>query len=206
MFTGIVQGIASVGSVSRTADVTRLAVTFPVHALEGVQQGTSISLDGCCLTVTSFSQTEATFDLVPETIARTTFSDVQVGSAVNFERSLAFGNEVGGHILSGHVDVVAEVCEVRVLEDSWIVTFRVASEWTKYLFVKGYVAINGASLTLTSVDKETGDFTISLIPETLAKTNLGALSAGRRVNIEIDRSTQVIVDTVERVLAEQRLA
>jgi riboflavin synthase len=71
--------------------------------------------------------------------------------------------------------------------------------------VKGYVAINGASLTLTSVDKETGDFTISLIPETLAKTNLGALSAGRRVNIEIDRSTQVIVDTVERVLAERRL-
>lgn len=205
MFTGIVQGMASVVSIHRTSDCMRLAVLFPEGALEFVQQGASISLDGCCLTVTSFSQCQASFDLVPETISRTTFSEVTVGSVLNFERSLKFGDEVGGHILSGHVDVIAEIRDVAVLEDSRVITLRVNPQWTKYLFVKGYVAVNGASLTLTHVDKASGECKISLIPETLAKTNLGQLSSGRLVNIEIDRSTQAIVDTVERVMAEREL-
>jgi riboflavin synthase len=157
------------------------------------------------LTVTSFSEREASFDLVPETIARTTFAKVGVGSTLNFERSLKFGDEVGGHILSGHVDVVADVRDVVILQDSRVITFRVDPAWTKYLFVKGYVAVNGASLTLTHVDAVSGECTISLIPETLAKTNLGELSTGCRVNIEIDRSTQAIVDTVGRVIAERGL-
>jgi riboflavin synthase len=203
MFTGIVQGMASVVSVDRSGDVTRLSVAFPEQALDGVQQGASISLNGCCLTVTSFSGSHATFDLVPETLARSTFGGVGVGSVLNFERSLKFGDEVGGHILSGHVDAVAEVRELRVLGDSRIVTFRISQEWTKYLFVKGYIGVNGASLTLTHVDSLSGDFSISLIPETLAKTDLGVLVVGGRVNVEIDRSTQAIVDTVERVMAER---
>lgn len=204
MFTGIVQGMASLVSVDRSSDVMRISASFPERALEGVQQGASISLDGCCLTVTSFSGLNATFDLVPETLSRSTFGNVGVGSVVNFERSLRFGDEVGGHILSGHVDAVAEVQSVSVLGDSRIVVFRIGREWAKYLFVKGYVAVNGASLTLTHVDSVSGDFSISLIPETLAKTDLGLLKVGTRVNVEVDRTTQAIVDTVERVLAEQK--
>lgn len=124
-------------------------------------------MDGCCLTVTSTAGREATFDLVPETLQRTALGALQAGALVNFERSLKFGDEVGGHILSGHVDVVAEIVVLEVLENSRKVTFRVPSPWSKYLFEKGYVALNGASLTITRVDRAVGDFDVSLIPETL---------------------------------------
>lgn len=204
MFTGIVQGVATIVAVTKTPDIVRLEVEFPDRALDALQQGASISLDGCCLTVTKFSQTKAAFDLVPETLARTTFGVREIGARVNFERSLKFGDEVGGHILSGHVDVVASICALRTIEQSRVVTFKVEKVWTKYLFVKGYVAISGASLTITGVDKDSGEFTVSLIPETLAKTTLGEARVGDRVNVEIDRSTQAIVDTVERVMEAQR--
>lgn len=202
MFTGIVQGIASIQTIRQDSDITRLVVVFPKGTLRGVQQGASISINGCCLTVTGFSGDEASFDLVPETIARTMFRTLIEGARVNFERSLKFGDEVGGHVLSGHVDVVAELVKVGALDQSRVVTFRVPPEWTKYLFTKGYVAVQGASLTLTGVDKDAGLFTISLIPETLAKTTFGEMSEGALVNIEVDRTTQVVVDTVERMMRE----
>ena len=202
MFTGIVQGIALIQTIRQDSDITRLVVVFPKGTLRGVQQGASISINGCCLTVTGFSGDEASFDLVPETIARTMFRTLIEGARVNFERSLKFGDEVGGHVLSGHVDVVAELVKVGALDQSRVVTFRVPLEWTKYLFTKGYVAVQGASLTLTGVDKDAGLFTISLIPETLAKTTFGEMSEGALVNIEVDRTTQVVVDTVERMMRE----
>jgi riboflavin synthase len=202
MFTGIVQGIASVKTIRQDRDITRLVVVFPVGTLTSVQQGASISINGCCLTVTGFSGDEASFDLVPETIARTMFRTLIEGARVNFERSLKFGDEVGGHVLSGHVDVVAELVKVESLDRSKVVTFRVPPEWTKYLFTKGYIAVQGASLTLTGVDKDKGLFTISLIPETLAKTTFGEMRVGALVNIEVDRTTQVVVDTVERMMRE----
>lgn len=204
MFTGIVQGIASIQTIRQDSDITRLVVAFPKGNLTGVQQGASISINGCCLTVTGFSGDEASFDLVPETIARTMFRTVTEGARVNFERSLRFGDEVGGHVLSGHVDVVAELVKVETLDQSRVVTFCVPPEWTKYLFTKGYIAVQGASLTLTGVDKDRGLFTISLIPETLAKTTFGEMPVGALVNIEVDRTTQVVVDTVERMMREPR--
>ena len=204
MFTGIVQGIASIQAIRQDSDITRLAVAFPKGALTNVQQGASISINGCCLTVTGFSNDEASFDLVPETMTRTMFHTLTEGSNVNFERSLRFGDEVGGHVLSGHVDVVAELVNVETLQESRIVTFKVPPDWTKYLFTKGYIAVQGASLTLTGVDKKNGSFTISLIPETLAKTTFGGMRVGALVNIEIDRTTQVVVDTVERMMREPR--
>ncbi|MEY4700249.1 MAG: hypothetical protein RL326_436 [Pseudomonadota bacterium] len=204
MFTGIVQGIASLQTIRQDGDITRLAVAFPNGALANVQQGASISINGCCLTVTAFSGDEASFDLVPETMNRTMFHTLKDGATVNFERSLKFGDEVGGHILSGHVDVVAELVNVETLQESRIVTFKVSPDWTKYLFTKGYIAVQGASLTLTGVDKKNGSFTISLIPETLAKTTFGGMRVGALVNIEIDRTTQVVVDTVERMMREDR--
>jgi riboflavin synthase len=148
------------------------------------------------------SPTHATFDLVPETISRTAFTGVGIGSKLNYERSLRFGDEVGGHILSGHIDCVAEIVSVQVLDQSRVVTFRCPAAWMRYLFTKGYVALNGASLTLTRVDKQSGEFAVSLIPETLAKTTFGTAKAGDPINVEVDRSTQAIVETVERVLGE----
>jgi len=202
MFTGIVQGVAKIQRIHKQGDIVRFDVSFPVDSLAGLQRGASISINGCCLTVTNFSDLMVSFDLVPETIARTMFQSVAEGARVNFERSLTFGDEVGGHVLSGHVDVVAELVNLESLEQSKVVTFRVSPEWTKYLFTKGYIAVQGASLTLTGVDKNEGLFTISLIPETLAKTTFGEMCVGALVNIEVDRTTQVVVDTVERMMRE----
>lgn len=203
MFTGIVQAQARVAKIQRKADIVSVHLRFPADCLNGITVGASVSVHGCCLTVTSFSDTEATFDMVPETIARTSFKNLKEGDLVNVERSLRFGDEVGGHILSGHVDVVATIASVEKLEHSRIVTFQLPAEWTKYVFEKGYVALNGASLTITHVDRDASRFKVSLIPETLAKTTFGAAETGDAVNVEIDRSTQAIVDTVERVMAQR---
>lgn len=207
MFTGIVQGVATLESVTDRGDVITWTAAFPAGSLAGISQGASVSLDGCCLTVTGLPGVDrATFDLVPETLKRTSFGKAAAGSRLNFERSLRFGDEVGGHILSGHVDFVGEVASVRELGDSRVVVFRCAPDWTRYLFTKGYVALNGTSLTLTAVDKNVGQFSISLIPETLAKTTFGQVTAGSPINVEVDRSTQAIVETVERVVRELGLA
>lgn len=207
MFTGIVQGVATLESVTDRGGVVTWTVSFPSGALAGISQGASVSLDGCCLTATGLLGADrATFDLVPETLARTSFAKAAKGSRLNFERSLRFGDEVGGHILSGHVDFVAEVASVRELGESRVVAFRCSPDWTRYLFTKGYVALNGTSLTLTAVDKAAGEFSISLIPETLAKTTFGQSTAGLLINVEVDRSTQAIVETVERVVREMGIA
>lgn len=204
MFTGIVQGKARIVSVSKVDELMRILVLFPDDFLKGITAGASISLNGCCLTVTSFTHNEATFDLVPETVARTSFKGVASGSVVNAERSLRFGDEVGGHILSGHVETTARISENIRFDHSRVMSFAIGKEWMKFLFEKGYVAINGASLTITKVNAEEGVFTVSLIPETLSKTTFGDSSVGDVVNIELDKTTHAIVATVERVLAERR--
>jgi riboflavin synthase len=204
MFTGIVQTQARVVAIERKADIVTLRLKFPSHYLDGIAIGASVSVHGCCLTVTSSHDDEASFDMVPETIARTSFKNLAIGDLVNTERSLKFGDEVGGHILSGHVDVVASIAAIERLEHSRIVTFQLPKEWVKYVFEKGYIALNGASLTVTHVDRGESRFKISLIPETLAKTTFGTAVVGDVVNVEIDRSTQAIVDTVERVMAQRQ--
>ena len=206
MFTGIVQEIARVSSIKRSADIVTLRLAFPAGFLSGIQQGASVSVHGCCLTVTGIFGDELTFDLVPETVARTSFKNLNEGTPLNVERSLKFGDEVGGHILSGHVDVVASISNIEKLEHSRIVTFKVPVSSIKYIFEKGYVAINGASLTVTHVDRKTGAFKVSLIPETLIKTTFGSSAVGDEVNIEVDRTTQAIVETVEMVLAQRELS
>lgn len=203
MFTGIVQGQARVVSIERKADILTLRLGFPAGFLASITIGASVSVHGCCLTVTSFEGDEATFDMVPETLVRTSFRNLKEGELLNVERSLKFGDEVGGHILSGHVDFVATIAHIEKLEHSRIVTFQLPAEGTKYVFEKGYISLNGASLTITGVDRAAARFTISLIPETLAKTTFGTAAIGDAVNVEIDRSTQAIVDTVERVLAQR---
>lgn len=206
MFTGIVQEIARVSAVVRSADIVTLRLAFSSNFVAGIQQGASVSVHGCCLTVTGIFGDELTFDLVPETIHRTSFKNLTEGTLLNVERSLKFGDEVGGHILSGHVDVVATLAEIQTLEHSRVVTFKLPVSSIKYIFEKGYVAINGASLTVTHVDRQGGSFKVSLIPETLTKTTFGKAVVGNEVNIEVDRTTQAIVETVEMVLAQRELA
>jgi riboflavin synthase len=204
MFTGIVQAQARVAAVTATSDIVTLRMAFPEGFLKDIEIGASVSIHGCCLTVISVRGDEADFDMVPETLDRTSFKTLAVGSLVNAERSLRFGDEVGGHILSGHIDTVAAITEIEKFEHSRVVTFHISRELIKYVFEKGYVALNGASLTVTHVDRSASTFKVSLIPETLSKTTFGESTVGDRVNVEIDRTTQAIVDTVERVIAQQR--
>lgn len=204
MFTGIVQGQARVQEIVARGEIVTARFAFPPGFLSNVTVGASISIHGCCLTVTEFRGEEAVLDMVPETLSRTSFKTLKAGDLVNAERSLKFGDEVGGHILSGHVDTVATIKKIETFEHSRNVTFQIPSEWIKYVFEKGYVGINGASLTVTTVDRKAATFAIALIPETLAKTTFGTAQEGDRANIEIDRTTQAIVDTVERVMAQQK--
>lgn len=202
MFTGIVQGIAKVSNLEKPSEVLRLTLSFPQDSTLGLTLGASVSIDGCCLSVVSIADPQVTFELVPETLSRTTLKNLAGGSLCNFERSLKFGDEVGGHLVSGHVDTVAKVEQVVSYQDSKEIVFSIESSWMKFIFEKGYIAINGASLTIARVDRQENRFAIALIPETLARTTFGSIAAGDKVNLEIERSTQAVVNTVERVLTE----
>jgi riboflavin synthase len=143
------------------------------------------------------------FDAMQETLCRTTLGVLQVGDGVNAERSARDGAEIGGHPISGHVDDLAEVVSVETPENNHVITFRVQPQWTKYIFPKGYLALNGTSLTVAAVDRDSSTFTVWFIPETLRLTTFGRKVVGDKVNFEIERNTQVIVDTVRGFLEER---
>ena len=144
---------------------------------------------------------EVFFDAIAATLEISNTSELAVGSLVNIERSAHAGAEVGGHILSGHVIDVATVSSVVDSENNRKITLTGDAGWMKYVFNKGFLALNGASLTIAEVNGE--QFSINLIPETLERTNFSLMKVGDPVNVELDQQTQVIVDTVERVMAER---
>ena len=129
--------------------------------------------------------------------------NLTVGDRVNVERSARQNDEIGGHLLSGHVDGMADIVEIERRENNWKAFYQLPVSLKKYVFRKGFVAVNGCSLTVVDMDDKSGIFSINFIPETLRATTHGEREPGDRVNIEVDRQTQVIVDTVERVLARQ---
>lgn len=200
MFTGIIRGIASIKAVQRRTGLDRLKFGFPAGSLAGLEHGASIALDGVCLTVSEFDSETATFDVMHESLRVTTLGSLDIGSTVNFERAATEGAEVGGHAVSGHVDCTAKISAILKPENNHVLTFAVKPEWFRYIFSKGYIAINGASLTITNADRAKNTFDVWLIPETLRMTTFGQKVVGDIVNIEIERQTQVIVDTVTNFL------
>jgi len=202
MFTGIVQSTAIVGQIEDRPGFRKLRLQLPNKFLQQLSQGASISVNGTCLTVTAFDAVAepgwVQFDLIDETLRLTNLGQLTIGSAVNFERSLTLGSELGGHILSGHIQTQAEVLQIVETEDNWAIELQLAVEWQPYVFSKGFIAIDGISLTVGAVTA--GRFWLHIIPETLAITNLGSKKRGDRVNIEIDQQSYTIVQTVERLL------
>ncbi len=162
-----------------------------------------MAVNGTCFTVTGIDDCGVTFDAIAETLSLSNIKYLAPGTLVNVERSAKQGVEIGGHILSGHVVGTARVISVERSENNCRMTFSGDPAWLKYVFEKGFLAINGASLTVASLDRDTARFSVNLIPETLKRTNFGILKESDEVNIEIESQTQVIVDTVERVLAER---
>lgn len=201
MFTGIVQGKARISRIEQDGDIARLTVAFPEGAIEDVQQGASVALDGACLTVTALSGQTARFDVMQVTLDITTLGRRQQGDVVNFERAMRASDEIGGHLLSGHVSAMGTIVDIKESEHGRLVYIQVPTELQPYIFTKGYIGVDGASLTI--VDRLNDGFTVSLIPETLRLTTMGSAAIGDRVNIEIDSQTRAVVDTVERVLAQR---
>lgn len=207
MFTGIVQGIARVERIEDRSGLRTLRLSLPSGFEAGLQIGASVSVDGVCLTATALHDSAADFDVMQQTLSLTTLGALTQGSAVNVERAAKQGAEVGGHELSGHVDVQARVTAVREPENNRVLRIAMPAPWMRYVFAKGYIAVNGASLTVAEVHRETGDggwFEVWLIPETLRMTTFAQVHEGDALNIEIERQTQVIVDTV-RAAVDERL-
>ncbi len=197
MFTGIVQGTAIVKSVIEKNDLSRIGVEFPGDALNKVSHGASIAINGTCLTVSEFNDNIAYFDVMIETLRVTNLGALKEKSIINFERAARFGDEIGGHLLSGHIHTGIKVVSVEKPENNCIITFEVPTEWIKYVLPKGFVAINGCSLTVGDVIEN--QFNVYLIPETLEITTFGTIKTGDVINLEVDHQTQTIVDTVERL-------
>jgi riboflavin synthase len=206
MFTGIVQGVARVDRVADRSGLRTLRLVFPTGFDAGLQVGASVSVDGTCLTVTALHEHAADFDVMQQTLSQTTLGGLQQASAVNVERSAKEGAEVGGHVLSGHIDFKATIAQIREPENNRVLRISVPAPWMRYVFARGYIAVNGASLTVAEAQRDAGDagwFEVWLIPETLRTTTFASKREGDALNIEIERQTQVIVDTVRAAVDEQ---
>jgi riboflavin synthase len=204
MFTGIVQGVAQVASITDRPGLRSLRLAFPPGFAPGLEVGASVSCDGVCLTATALHGSDsADFDVMQQSLALTTLGALGVGSRLNVERAARDGAEIGGHPLSGHVDVTGTLADIRQPENNHVLRIALPQRWMRYVFAKGYIAINGASLTVAEADRQEGWFEVWLIPETLRATTFGDKQLGDTLNIEIERSTQVFVDTVRDTLEER---
>lgn len=200
MFTGIIKEVAPIVECFFENGVLRYGVAFSQKMLEGLVLGASVSIDGACQTVVAISKNLVYFDAISETLSRTTLDTITLHRLVNIERAARFGDEIGGHLLSGHVMGKAKISRIEREGNSAKFFFEGNTSWMKYLFSKGFIAIDGASLTLIDVDLEKNSFSVQLIPETLKTTTFGQKKAGDLVNIEIDAQTQALVETTIRLL------
>ena len=202
MFTGIVTHAVGVKAMDLRDGILRLVVEVPVDFNRGVVIGASIAVNGVCLTVVGFNENSLSFDVIDESLKRTNLGDLAVASLVNLERAAKLGDEIGGHLLSGHIHGTAVLLSRQERGGNVAFEFQVSEQWAPYIISKGYIAVNGCSLTVGAV--ASGIFWLHLIPETLRVTNLGYLAEGALVNVEIDHQTQVIVETVNKYLEAQK--
>ncbi|WP_263911904.1 riboflavin synthase subunit alpha [Achromobacter sp. 79A6] len=203
MFTGIVQGTAKIANIADREGLRTFTLQFPEGFCQDLAIGASVSTDGVCLTVTDIlDANQATFDVMLQSLAITTLGSYREGDRANVERAAKDGAEIGGHPLSGHVDFTSEVVMVKSSDTNRLMRFSIPEAFRKYVFAKGYIAINGASLTVSEVNRAEGWFEVWLIPETRRMTVFEDKQVGDSVNIEIERSTQVVVDTVRETVQE----
>jgi riboflavin synthase len=196
VFTGLVEEVGRVSSIGE-GEMLRLSISAG-RVSEGVRTGDSVCVNGVCLTVGEVDSRTLTFFAMPETLRRTALGGLEAGSPVNLERAMSAGSRFGGHIVQGHVDGVGEALGVRPEGDAEIWEFGAPEAVLRYCVQKGSICVDGISLTIVSIEE--GAFTVSILPQTRANTNLGKLGAGSRVNLEAD----VIGKYVERLL-EPRL-
>jgi riboflavin synthase len=204
MFTGIVQGIAEVAAITDRPGLRSFELALPAGFDDGLEIGASVACDGVCLTVTSRpGPGRATFDVMQQSLGLTTLGALLTGGGLNVERAAKDGAEIGGHPISGHVDCLGQLIELRRPENNHVLRIAVPESHRRYVFAKGYLAVNGASLTVAEADRRQGWFEVWLIPETLRMTTFAHKRVGDALNLEIERGTQVVVDTVRDALEER---
>ena len=195
MFTGIVAGTAEITRIIEKKEIRSFSIDLGPY-LENLTVGASVSIDGVSLTVVTINGDIVDFDVIDETLRRTTMSMKEEGDNVNIERSLKFGDELGGHILSGHIMTKARILEIEEKGEGVDIIIEIPEDVNPYIMEKGYIAIDGISLTIGSVSNNS--FELHIIPETLRVTTIGQKDVGEFVNLEIDSQTQSIVQTIMR--------
>lgn len=200
MFTGIVQGTGTIISIDKKSTSSTFSIDLG-HLSSHLSLGSSVSIDGVCMTVTSQKDTIVLFDAIEETLSRTTLGQSVEGDIVNLERALKMGDELGGHLLSGHIMCKSSVVSRKNNGEGVDLEILINDELKPYIMEKGYIAIDGISLTIGKVNKNT--FNLHLIPETLERTTINSKIEGSLVNIEIDSMTQAVVSTVVSIMKNQ---
>jgi len=195
MFTGIIEEIGVVDEIKKNNDIVRVKIVCN-KVLNNLQKGESICISGICLTVVEKGENFFSVEIVPETIDKSNSKKWRKNSLINLERSLQLTDRINGHIVQGHVDDVCIVKNINIIKDSWEVDFILNKKLKKYIIVKGSIALNGVSLTISKINNDF--FSVSLIPETLKRTNLNKLKSGDCVNIEVDIFAKYVENLIRK--------
>ena len=196
VFTGIIQEKAEVSSIEKSQDFSSIRIEASSEFVEGIKIGASVSIDGVCLTVTSIKDNSLTFDIIVETLRVTNLSNLEEYDLVNLERAARFGDEIGGHIVSGHVSGIVKISKIEKTTNNHVISFKTSNDLIKYIFPKGYVSLNGISLTIGEVNRLDNIFTVYLIPETLRITTMLDKKVGDIINLEVETQTKNTVDLI----------
>ena len=202
MFTGIVSGKGNLKKIVKCEDYISLIIQAPKGFAKNLSKGASVSVNGVCLTVKKGRTDLLEFDVIEETLKKTNLKNISRLSKLNLERSMTANTEIGGHLVSGHIHGTGEVLKVINRKKTKDLLIKIPSQLREYFFFKGYVALNGCSLTIGKVLKSS--FYIHLIPETVSITNFKEIKKGDLINIEVEQTTINTVETVKRVMLERK--
>ncbi|MCV2525877.1 MAG: riboflavin synthase subunit alpha [Candidatus Lightella neohaematopini] len=201
MFTGIIQLSTPIVYINKKDNFLTLSIKLPKNLLKNLVTGSSVSINGCCLTVTIINNNIISFDVIRETLYCTNLKFLKIGDIVNVERSMHINKEIGGHLISGHIHGIAKIINIINLNNNKIIWFNIKEKLIKFILPKGFISIDGISLTIGKVINN--NFCVYLIPETLKCTNLKSKKLFDFVNIEIDYQTKIIISTVEKFMQDK---
>lgn len=199
MFTGIVQRKQSVAKIHNQGELVTLVFDFPQAFITQLVTGASVAINGVCLTVRQIEGTQVSFDVIKQTLAVTNIGQLSEGDWVNIERAAKIGDEIGGHLVSGHIYQTVEVLAIEQDDLNMEISFSLPENLKAYIFNKGFVALNGCSLTIAEVADDS--FKVCLIPETRDVTVFGQTTVGQLINLEVDPQTQAIVERLQQMVA-----
>lgn len=199
MFTGIIQGIADIISIKKKINYNTYEILLPKNISKNLKIGISVAVNGCCLTITKIKKNIIYFDVIKETLNITNFKNLKIGDKVNIERAVKLQDEIGGHIMSGHIMTTAQINNIINSKNKYEIAFSLKNKkFMKFILYKGFIGIDGISLTVSKIHKDS--FFINFIPQTLYSTNIILKKYQDYVNVEFDYRIQVIVESLKKII------